>query len=164
MQFLRLVSRAKWIRASWAPWVPTGDVPADSVAELWTTDNRLSVYKADTKTEIDTAVAGIAAGRDNLSPVDYILIPPATLAASGIDVEASPGETHSASANALHADLIEISGLNLLVLAAAMADQLPKVRVARADVKAILQAKITAGEIDVAGLKPSLLSDLKITA
>lgn len=163
MPFLRVVSRANWIRTSWPPWVPAGDVPSDSLSEIWTTDNELSVYKADSQDEIDSAVAGIAAGRANISPVDYVLISPETLDNFGLKAAASPGATHSRTANALHADVLDISGLNLLILAAAMADDLPKIRVARRQVETLLQRGIATGDIDVTALQPSLVSALKIT-
>lgn len=58
----------------------------DMLADLRTTHNKLSVWKADTNEDINDAIVALALNRDNLSGLSYIILDEKDLLQLGIEV------------------------------------------------------------------------------
>ena len=73
MHYLRVVRKARW-----KPAVAEDGVcyerQTDALGDLRTTMNALSVFQADNNRMVNDVVTGLAAGRNNISPVDYAII------------------------------------------------------------------------------------------
>ena len=116
MRYLRVVRRARWKPAV------VGDCAgyewqADALDDLRTRRNELSVFQADTDRMVNDVVTGLAAGRDNISPVDYALIDGDCISCLGIQRPVrSEGDTPYRPANELHHDIVKLTAADLMAL------------------------------------------------
>ncbi|MGA2443011.1 MAG: hypothetical protein ABSH08_18825 [Tepidisphaeraceae bacterium] len=142
---LRKIRKNRWYRDKKPEWLQPGDVPADSVTDLKTTDNKLSVYQCnDPDAEIDRVVAALAAS----GPVDYALIDRKQIDEAEISMQPSPGTTPDEKANGLHHDLVALSGEKILRLAKIIFDDRVLIkRVLPKKVMEMISAGIAAGRI-----------------
>ena len=54
----------------------------DAIGDLRTTDNKLSVWKADTQEDINDAIVALALNRDSVSKLSYFLLKEEDLASN----------------------------------------------------------------------------------
>jgi hypothetical protein len=115
--FLRNVRQNRWHNAGAAQWLANGDVPADPLGDLATSENRLSVWEvAVDRSNVERIVRAIAVTRQKIADMGYVLFDSSVLATAGIDTVAEIGETPDEGANNWHRDLIELSGNKLVIL------------------------------------------------
>ena len=118
--FLRAIKRARWIRdPSWT-WLGANEVHAGAIFDLETEDNALSVYKVQGKADITRVVDALAANREFVSSIDYVVFDDASLIASGITFSFSPGETPDSYVNQMHYDIINLTASQLAEVALAV--------------------------------------------
>lgn len=159
--FLRHINRSKWYHHDGVPWLQSGELQADALADLYTKNNTLSVYYVEEPArDLDRIIAAMAARRNVPTNFDYVLIDGALVARLAIEVAASPGDTPDPVANALHRDLRQLTSDKLLGLVAAIA-QSDRPRIAPADVKARLKAALEAGTFDLSRMDPGLRAHLE---
>lgn len=140
----------------------------DAITDLRTTDNRISVWKADTDEDIDDAMVAMALNRDNASKMVCVLLNEDDLKGLDIDVMADKkGEADGLGDDILkkHRDLVEIDYLRLGSLAQHMID-LAKNRANRKElteskVKKLLNRYKDENKIDVHSVKKELRENLK---
>ena len=114
---LRTVREHRWYRSEAAPWLETGDVPADPLGDLATSQNRLSVWEvAEDRSNVERIVRAVAIGREKIASMGYVLFDSELLPSAGIRTEAKSGSTADVAANAWHRDLVELSGGKLVML------------------------------------------------
>lgn len=158
-RYLRSVRRARWSRPCWN----VGTAPAwqgDALGDLNTTKNVLSVYLADTDQKVGQVVAGIAANRDHLVNLDYAFISEDILSKFNLRSVQVGGKTFHHIANELHFDIVDLTAGNVFALMKCLtADNV--IRVSKPQVRELLQHSIQEGHIDIANLKPSLVSSLE---
>lgn len=104
----------RFIKSSrWDPpdgiWLKSGDYPADTLVDLETRNNALSIYFVQTEAEIERLVAAIAASRDFINNVDYALFNLSDFNRIGIELAENRGETPDQQVNAWHRDVIQMS-------------------------------------------------------
>src|SRR5882672_947819 len=100
---LRTVRENRWYKSEAAPWLETGDVPADPLGDLATSQNRLSVWEvADDRSNVERIVRAVAIGRDKIAAMGYVLFDSELLPAVGIRTEVEGGGTADEAANAWH--------------------------------------------------------------
>lgn len=92
----------------------------DAVSDLRTTDNKLSVWKADTKEDIDDAIVALALNRDSVSKLSYLVLDEKDL--DEMDIEISDKEAGVAAGLdskilTKHRDLIDLDYWQLGFLA-----------------------------------------------
>ena len=69
---------------------PDSTVPGDTLSELRTKENKLSVWLANTQEDIEDAVAALSLSRDNTERLCLLVLDEARLSAIDIDVKLLP--------------------------------------------------------------------------
>ena len=156
-QFLRQVRQGRWIVPEDASWVPPYDVWADPLADLATQDNKLSVWAVGSADDVKRVLTGIAANRQQLSNVDYILFEDVVPTELGIPVSKTRGALPDALVNERHREFYQLTASRLAKLARAMREAPggPQ-RVLPQEAAQMITQAIRAGRIDAAMLKPEL--------
>ena len=114
---MRGVKRPRWYKEKVRPWLERDQVPADSLTDLRTSQNSLSVYLIeDDKSNLDRVVTALSVTRSKLQEYDYLLFDVGILSQVNIKVRESKGETPDSEVNEWHRHLVEISGNQLLAL------------------------------------------------
>src|SRR5712691_1509995 len=93
-----------------------GDVPADPIGDLRTTNNQLSVWEIlPDRSNRDRIVRALNIGKDHIADSGWLLFSSELLEPAGIKAPvATPGRTKDKGVNHWHRDLVDLSG-NLLV-------------------------------------------------
>ena len=159
MRYLRVVRRARW-----EPVVADDGAgyewQADALDDLRTRRNELSVFRADTDCMVDDVVTGLAAGRDDISHVDYAIIDGERIFGLGIRQPVrSVGQTPYHPANELHHDVVDLTAVDLVALVKLIkVDDV--VRIPPRRVKYLLLAAVKNGTLDVSSLTERLAGSL----
>jgi hypothetical protein len=112
--------RYRWLKEQAAPFLEQGDVPADSVVDLKTSGNKLSVYVIeDDKSNVNRVVRAITVGSQKPDHVAYVVFNSKVLEDAGIEMQEVIGSTADAAVNPLHRDLV-LSGNKLVALTRGM--------------------------------------------
>lgn len=101
-------------------------VPGDTLSELRTKENKLSVWLANTQEDIEDAVAALSLSRDNTERLCLLVLDEARLSAIDIDVKFDEeGDAQGASEEILkkHRNLVELDHKRLGLLAEYMIEQ-----------------------------------------
>ena len=118
MVFLRKIRKAKWYRNQNVPWLGSDDLQADTLGDLETKDNKLSVYQISNSNEnLEQVVVAIALTCDHITNVDYALINEEDLDSLKLKCVRTNGDTPDENVNLLHYDLVEITANKILDLA-----------------------------------------------
>ena len=163
---LRTIRLSRWDNELMlgAPWLPDGDFVADPLADLATERGVLSVWLVeDDRSNLDRVLVALAATRDHLSNVDYLILDEHLVAETGVVVRQTTGATPDHAANVRwHRDLIEVSGHRLAGLAgvALTAGQIGRLH--QKPLRRLLQQALETGHVDPARLRPCVLSKLTL--
>jgi len=106
---VRKIDKAKWLQND-----ITGseDVSADAITIcLKTSDNKLSVWKVSTETDIEEAILAIVSGGDHLEAIDIITIDCQRMASDGIGFTQNPEKsvTRVQDLKDAHYDITDLS-------------------------------------------------------
>ena len=88
-RFLRTIRQSRWQAPKW-PHPGSDAVKADALADLQTVNNLLSVYMVESIRDIHRITVALAATRDNLQNVDYVVFDDTGLQDIGIAATRSP--------------------------------------------------------------------------
>jgi hypothetical protein len=117
-KLLRKVKQNRWFKADAAPLLAKGDVPADPLRDLSTTQNALSVFQVDEgDANVGRIARALALGGQRIDDVGYVLFDSALLAEASIDLNPVDGNTDDPVVNKCHVDLVNLSGNKLVALA-----------------------------------------------
>ena len=152
--FLRTVRKSRWSAPSWAGGFAS-DRQGDALVDFSTKFNVLSVYLVDSDDAIQQVVAGLAAGRCNLTNFDYAVLEADVLDRMNLRVVQTLGKTLHQEANNLHHDIVDLTAANVIDLVQSITTSSVQ-RVPMPKVKAFLECSIRDGHIDVGALKESL--------
>ena len=156
---LRLVRQSRWDRRGHLEPSPTSDIPADPLADFaGTTENRLSVWSIDDReTQLRQLITALAASRDKLDKLDYVLFLPRHLETIGIQVTESLGDTCDDLANSWHRELIGLTAGNVVELTRLVfREHLEIQRVDEHEVKELIADAVKIARIQRDRLKPKL--------
>lgn len=155
---LRKVRDRRGSSAEGLAWLDAGEIPADPLADLTTQENALSLWQVeDDRGNLHRVIAAMAATCDDISHFDYALFDKAIPAEIGIDLEAAPGETPDAEANAAwHYNLVHLSGSKIVELARLILRDGERDRINQKQVKSLLAQAVAAGNLEIASLKPKI--------
>lgn len=114
---LHTVRENRWYKSEAAPWLAIGDVPADPLGDLKTTQNCLSVWEVlDDRSNVERIVRAVAVGRHEIADMGYVLFDAALLPTIDIKTQTEKGTTPDEGANAWHFNLVDLSGKKLVGL------------------------------------------------
>jgi hypothetical protein len=159
--FRKLDSKVRWYKDGILPWLTLkGDIPADPLNDVRTQDNALSVWLVDDgKQNLNRVALAIAATRQRVDKLDYLLFDLQILSDSDVETCKSRGTTPDEQVNDWHLDLVELSGLELVSLVRAILTSdyetgrfLPK------EVVELLKDAVKAGQINQEKLNKGIKS------
>lgn len=118
----KLLRRVKkhhlWFKGPAAPLLEMGDVPADPLSDLNTSQNKLSVFQVEEgQVDVDRIARALAVGFQHLDNLGYVLFDSSLLAQASIEFDRTDGNTVDPVVNKCHLDLINLSGNKLTKLA-----------------------------------------------
>lgn len=119
-KLLRKVDKQhRWYKASAQAHLDAGEVPADPLGDLRTTENKLSVYQvAEDGSNIERIARALACGRQRIDDdLGYVLFDVSILAKASIELDQNDGKTFDPVVNKYHADLVDLTGNKLVTLA-----------------------------------------------
>jgi hypothetical protein len=115
---LRTVRENRWHKEPAAAWLQEEDVPADTLGDLNTTQNALSVWEVEAdRSNVERIIRAVALTKDKLAHTGYVIFDSELLSAAGISQARTKGATPDDVANHWHADLTNLSGNRLVALA-----------------------------------------------
>ncbi len=133
---LRTVRRGRWVGALGHDWLEEGDVAADPLADLRTSENTLSVWQVDDdKSNLLRIVAAFASTRDTFANFDFALVQEEVVADLGIEIRHTNG---------------------LARLAKQMVAKSETRRIPLKQVKQLIEDAVNSNQIDVQGLNNTL--------
>jgi len=159
--FLRIIRKAKWYKNEQVPWLPEGELQADTLTDLSTKSNELSVWHIeDDRSNLEQVVTALAAGRDNIASLDYALFDQQTLLAINIKIKETKGGSPDEKVNSWHRDLVELSATKLMALAKVIQTEAVKGRILPKDIIRLIKQAIASGQIERAKLKPGIVAKI----
>lgn len=158
-QYLRSVRQARWRVPEWVG-PDSREIQADSLKDLATQGNLLSVYRADSQDDVERITVALAATRENLQNVDYAVFDDTEFQEAGIVVNKSSGATPDQAVNELHYDLGQLTARQNLRLAQMIANGKVERRPRKMIMEGLRQA-IDEGELDDGDISDRLRSQLQ---
>jgi hypothetical protein len=146
--------------------VDRGDITATCLVNLSVVDNSMSAWElTENDSNLQRVLAALAAKRDFLEPLDYLVFDSDIPVRLGLRVQNNPGATADKVANETwHRDLVEISGKKLLALALELFENSSRNRCSQREVLAMIRSAIDLNEIDRSTLPASLLQKVDSSA
>lgn len=146
-QFLRSVRQGRWYKYPDVEWLEAGEMQADALSDIQTKDGRLSVYLVANEGDIQRVAAALAANRDKIANIDYVVFAGANLNSLGITVQSTEGKTPDGAINRLHCELGNLTAKRLVQLAEVISAGTHK-RIQKRQIKEWLQGAASAGHLD----------------
>jgi hypothetical protein len=157
-RLLLKIRKALWERTSLPAFLPKGDIPADCLANLNIGDNALSVwYVEDDESNLDRVLTALAATRDVVSHIDYLVFDYTVVTNLGLKISKTDGDTPDNFANrSWHHDLTELTGRGVLGLAIAIFYDSDVKRIPQKRILECLKGAVRNSEIDSLRLRPEV--------
>ena len=139
-------------------WLGDRDLRADALRDLRTDENKLSIFEVNEEDGIPVKriVAAIAAKRDFLAKVDFILFESDLLGNLDISSEKVAGDTLDPAVNASHIDLVCLTAAKLAEFGGRIRVDGKIERRAEKQVIALIKESLAQGFIDPGHLKPDV--------
>jgi hypothetical protein len=151
---LRKIRKGRWHGSDVLKWIPANDLQADSLVDLATKDNQLSIYiVVSDRSNLDRVIAALSANCDFISNFDFALLNKEVFDAINIKVANVRGVTPDEEVNAVHRDLVELSAGQILELAKAISTTAERRRLTNKQVLSVLATAVASGHIDRDKLK-----------
>ena len=159
---VRKIRKSRWYRNH--DWLTEVDIQADSLGDLSTKYNKLSVwFIEESKSNLEHIIAALAANCDTLSNFDYALFSDDILARESIKVEKSQGSSKDSDANdRWHRDICELSATKLLSIAQHISKEGKIDRIQEREVVKHISKAVQTGRIKLETLKPGIQSKILI--
>lgn len=156
---LRKIRKSKWYSL---PWLTNGDLQADSLGDLITKNNELSVWLIeDDKSNLERIIAALSANCDTISNFDYALFDSKIIEEKSIKKRKSKGISIDDEANERwHFDLYELSALKILCLSQEIFNDGQIKRIQERQVTKLINEALQAGKIKRNTLKDGILSKI----
>lgn len=138
-----------------------GDIAADPLGNLVTSQNKLSVWRIDSEeSDVTRIIIAIASTLNAFKNIDYVLVDPQKLSEIGLSLEGSPGQTPYKGLNDRHLDIPGLSGLKLIELAKIMLREGKQGRFLEQQVLLMLREAVRNGLVKLDSLQPNLRKKL----
>jgi len=118
-RLMRMVGKVnRWFKSDAQPLLDAGDVPADPLGDLRTSNNgKLSVYQVGQNLgDVERIARALALGRDKIDNVGFVLFDISLLEKASIELDQTDGKTPDPAVNKSHVDLINLTGNKLVTL------------------------------------------------
>jgi len=159
---LRKIRKARWHRRDDLPWLTEGEIQADPLADLNTSDNKLSVWLVeDNDQDLKKVVTALASNSDTVSNIDYALLDKTYLSGIGVKFEKKSGATPYKEVNSLHCNLVELAASKLLELSKVFMAESKRDRFSEPQVISLLRDALDSGHITWERLNEKLKLSLK---
>ena len=157
--FLRTVQKSRWHpKPEWKGW-GHNELQGDALLDLQTKGNALSVFSVDEGADIDRIVSALAATRQYLSHLDYVVFDDISLMSSGIAFIQTDGETPDKEVNDVHYDVVNLT-VSKLVQVAQIVSKCKRQRITKREMKSKLQLALDDQRLDSNKVNDSLLGQL----
>ncbi len=161
---LRIIRKNRWYTDDDYPWLEENEVPADTLGDLVTQNNELSVWSIDDElSNLGRLLAALAANRDKLDKLDYLLFSPEILNQVNIEFQKTDGLLPDIHANDWHISLLNLSAHKASDLATFIwfSPTTQKKRLLKNKIATLLLQSIHEGNIALDQLKPKLRDEIK---
>lgn len=144
-----------------------GFICGDAISDLRTTNNTLSVWKADSEQDIEDAIVALALGRDKVQTLNYLLIDEGELERMEIQISSDvPGDIKGLDEQIRkkHRDLIEMDYWRIGYLAEYMTCLVNKgefMSCTKKSIKSLLEKYKSSNKIVTDNMLEKLRKDLK---
>ena len=157
---LRKIRKNRWYKD--LAWLPGGNLQADSLVDLTTKDNKLSVwFIKDDMSNLERVIAALAANRDFIANFDYALFSEEILEKKDIKTEKSKGDSKDYEANdQWHRDLYELSATKLLDIAEHIFNEGTIKRIQEKQVEKHINEAVQTGKIKFETLEEEVKSKI----
>lgn len=153
---LRVIRKNRWECPDPYPeWASEGELLADPLGDLFTKENRLSLWHIeDDESNLERIVVGIAGTRDSVSNLDMLLFDVQVLSEVGFKIEHSIGGSIAEEANRnWHRDVVDLTARKIVRLAELMMEKGRCKRLTERRVLTLLKVAAEAGAIELNNLK-----------
>ncbi len=162
---IRAIQFQKWSKHPNVKWMKSGEMQADALRDIRTTQSALSVYLTCGEVSFSRIVAALAAKRDKLRQFHYVDFDRKFLESKGFSLTNTPehGTTFDETVNAVHHDIVDLTPQTLYDLAQCFLDRISKERleVGVESVACFINCGIDSRHIDEGSLKPKLVKQLR---
>ena len=162
---LRIITYSKWWKNPNVSWLPSGDLQADALRDIQTKESALSVYSMSDGIAFGRIIGALAAKRDSLSQIDYVLLELDFLKSQGFILHNTPehGKTFDNDVNKVHYDIVNLSPLKLYELAQYISRRVVAQRhlCSKDEVAEFIIASLSLRHIDENMLKNKLVKKLQ---
>ena len=158
--YLRKIRQENWYDEG-LEWLPEGDFPCDPLSDLNTQQCTLSVYEVtDDRSNLNRVITALAATRNKIEDVAFVLFDAAVLDELHITARPSPGTTPDEEVNRSHRNLVEVSAARQLSLAKFMKSSGEIDRFLPPEVRKLLREAVKSGRLAEDRLQPALRQKL----
>jgi hypothetical protein len=143
-------------------WLTNGDLRADALRDLTTDDNKLSIYEVDDAggVSLDRILAALAARRDNIAKLDFVLFDFTILGDVELAYERVPGDTFDSAVNDRHIDLVQLTARKLAEFGSRIRVQGFLERYQDKAVLGLIRGSVDQGFLEATSLKPGVAKRL----
>lgn len=160
-KILRKVKKAFWIKHSF-DWLESNSTQADSLNDLRTSDNTLSVWQVDDdKTNLERIIAALASNCDYISNFDYILLDMKEIERYGFSIENTEGNSSDDDLNdKYHIDIKELSARKIYELSELIYNSAEVCRLNKKKVAELIKESLNSKHIKKEKIKESIKEKL----
>ena len=157
---LRTIRKARWYQVSW---LPESESQADALLDLTTLDNKLSVWHIeDNRSNLNRVVAALAAKRENIVNLDYVLFDLQAILDMNISLHSTKGDVPDDEvSNSWHRDLSDLSAKSIVDIARTLQKNGERVRKHHGEVKELIKEAVEYERVSNAKLKPSVQAKIR---
>ena len=159
--FLRSIRQGRWARHPDVDWLQPGELQGDALTDLQTTGGVLSVFATDGGVDWRDVVMALAARRDNISNLDYVIFDDGGFAAAEIEAVQADGDTPVVEVNRVHYHVINLTTERLTRLASIVGSG-ERGRVSGRQIETLLRQALREGRLSPARMNPNLLARLTV--
>jgi hypothetical protein len=158
----RKINRGRWIRK---PYLPETAIRADSVTDLKTTNDELSLWRCEGNDDVDQVFLALATGSHvtSFDTMDVVLLPEAELTNAGVLIVSVAGDTAVEELKSRHVNLVRLDLERLGALAETLTEFVKRNEVQRrtkGQISRLLQSALSAGRLQAEELSEELRAKL----
>lgn len=151
--FPQSIRQGRWARHPDIDWLQPGELQGDALTDLQTTGGVLSVFATDGGVDQRDIVMALAARRDNISNLDYVMFDDGGFATAELEAVHADGDTPVAEVNRVHYHLIHLTTERLAHLASIVGSG-ERGRVTGRQIEALLRQAVRESRLNTARMNP----------
>lgn len=161
-RILRKISKSKWYDPSIYSWLEQGEFQADSLDDLRTHDNELSIWIIEDESALLRIITAMAANCDKVDKFDCAILEIEFLNKLNTKLVIHEGETPDKAANtSWHYNIVELSANKVLQIAELILKRAQKKRIQKKDVKRFIIDGVSQGYLDRSKLSQKIIEEIE---